>query len=216
MRSITRPLIFMTPAGADLSGLRLWNKGWVIIFAGMTHPRYFVPGELQFITASTYRRVSLFTSPRFCREFVKVLDAIRAEFKFLLLGWVLMPEHFHILIWPQPAESTSRVVHQLKQRTAASILRTLRANQDKPWCERMLAKLRLPPSVHDQTLFRVWQRRFYPFGIYSEKKLREKLDYMHANPVKRRLVDSAEKWPWSSFRFYHLGDSSVLEMDRMP
>ena len=166
--------------------------------------------------ASTYRRAVLFTSPRLCRVFVEVLEAVRSEFGFGLLGWVLMPEHFHLLIWPQPAESTSRVVQQLKQRSAARILGILRENADHPWCAKMLAKLRLPPTVHDQPAFRVWQRRFYPFGVYSDKKQQEKLDYMHANPVERRLVDSADQWPWSSFRFYYLGDSSVLRMDRLP
>jgi hypothetical protein len=58
----------------------------------MTQPRHFAPGQLQFITASTYRRVPLFLSPKFCGEFVKALEAVRAEFDFRLLGWVLMPE----------------------------------------------------------------------------------------------------------------------------
>jgi REP-associated tyrosine transposase len=182
----------------------------------MAHPRHFAPGQLQFITASTYRRTPLFSSPRFCREFVKALAEVREEFHFRLLGWVLMPEHFHLLIWPQPAESTSRVVQQLKQRSAAGILRILRANSGQAWCARTLARLRLPPSVHNQAAFRVWQRRFYPFGIYSEKKRLEKLNYMHANPVKRRLAASPDLWPWSSFRFLHLGDDSVLKMDHMP
>jgi putative transposase len=182
----------------------------------MTRPRYFAPGQLQFITASTYRRVPLFSSPRFRREFARVLAQVRAEFKFRLLGWVLMPEHFHLLVWPQPAESTSRIVQQLKQRTAANILRILRANSGNRWCARTLERLRLPPSVHDQPVFRVWQRRFYPFGIYTEKKRLEKLAYMHGNPVKRGLVPSPDLWPWSSFRFLYLGDDSILKMDRMP
>jgi len=147
---------------------------------------------------------------------VKALEAVREEFHFRLLGWVLMPEHFHLLIWPQPAESTRRIVQQLKQRTAARLLRILRANPGNHWCERTLARLRLPPTVHVQSAFRVWQRRFYPFGIYSEKKRLEKLNYMHANPVKRGLADAPDQWPWSSFRFYHLGNDSVLKMDRMP
>jgi REP-associated tyrosine transposase len=79
-----------------------------------------------------------------------------------------------------------------------------------------LARLRLPASVHDQSAFRVWQRRFYPLGVYSDKKRLEKLNYMHNNPVKRSLVASPDQWPWSSFRYYHLGDASVLKMDRMP
>jgi len=95
-------------------------------------------------------------------------------------------------------------------------LRLLRASPSNAWCARVLARLRLPPTVHDRSTFRVWQRRFYPFGIYSEEKRLEKLNYMHANPVKRRLVDSPDLWPWSSFRFYHLGDDSILKIDRMP
>jgi hypothetical protein len=75
--------------------------------------------------------------------------------------------------------------------------------------------LRLLRAVHDQAHCRVWQRRFLPFGVLSEKKTREKLDYMRNNPVKRGLAASPGNWPWSSWRFYNLGDRSVLEMDRL-
>jgi putative transposase len=73
----------------------------------------------------------------------------------------------------------------------------------------------LPPTVHDESHFRVWNRRFHPFDVYSEAKLREKLSYMHNNPVKRGLVSSPGDWPWSSWRFYFLHDASVLRMDRL-
>lgn len=181
-----------------------------------TCKRHYAPGELQFLTSSTYRRARLFDSERFRRDFVEILGELRREVGFHLIGWVLMPDHFHLLIWPHPAESTSLIMRELKKRTAQRILAALQRNNRRPWCRKMLAQVRLPPSVHSDSHFRVWQRRFYPFGIYSEKKLREKLDYMHANPTKRRLVDSAEQWPWSSFRFYYLADSSLLVMDHIP
>ena len=79
----------------------------------------------------------------------------------------------------------------------------------------MLARLRLPPTVHDESHYRVWQRRFYPFNVYSEKKRLEKLDYMHNNPVQRGLVSSPGDWAWSSWRFYFLQDASLLAMDRV-
>jgi REP element-mobilizing transposase RayT len=50
-------------------------------------------------------------------------------------------------------------------------------------------------------------------NIWSEKKRLEKLNYMHNNPVKRGLVAQPGDWPWSSWRFYYLGDRSVLAMD---
>ena len=84
--------------------------------------RHFEPGELQFITTSTYRRLKLFDSDRFRRTFVEVLREVRQETGFLLIGWVLMPEHFHLLIKPVPAEATSRFMQELKKRTAQRIV----------------------------------------------------------------------------------------------
>ncbi len=177
--------------------------------------RHFEPGQLQFITTSTYRRMKLFQSDRFRCDFVEVLMQLRQETGFLLVGWVLMPEHFHLLIKPVPAEATSNFIQELKKRTAQRIIRVLDDHQEYPWCRRMLTGLRLPPTVHSDARYRVWQRRFYPFGVFTERKCLEKLNYMHNNPVKRRLVSSSVEWPWSSFRFYYLDDASILRMDRL-
>ena len=62
--------------------------------------RYFAPGQLQFITSSVYRRLKLFDSDRLRLMFVEVLREYRQQAGFLLVGWVLMPEHFHFLIKP--------------------------------------------------------------------------------------------------------------------
>jgi len=177
--------------------------------------RHFEPGQLQFITTSTYRRLKLFDSLRFRWTFVELLRELRQETGCLLIGWVLMPEHFHLLIKPEPAENASAWMQELKKGTAQRIIAALVENQSYPWCRRMLTRLRLPSTVHSDSRYRVWQRRFVPFNVYSEKKRLEKLDYMHNNPVKRRLVSSPEERPWSSFRFYYWGDSSVLTMDRL-
>ena len=58
-----------------------------------------------------------------------------------------------------------------------------------------------------------WQRRFYDFNVWSAKKLKEKLDYMHANPVKRKLVLHPKAWPWSSWSFYERGESGLIVID---
>ena len=65
--------------------------------------RFYSPGTLQFITASTYRRTPIFRSERFRQCFVQRLDEVRQQLHFLLIGWVLMAEHFHLLIKPEPA-----------------------------------------------------------------------------------------------------------------
>ena len=60
-----------------------------------------------------------------------------------------------------------------------------------------------------------WQARYYLFNIFSEKKLSEKLDYMHLNPVRRGLVIRAVDWKWSSARWYLQGKSVGIRI-RMP
>jgi putative transposase len=179
------------------------------------YKRRYSPGQLQFITPSTYRPTPLFLSERFRRCFTETLSETRAEREFLLLGWVLMPDHFHLLLKPEPAEATSRIVKRLKEETARRILTMLHEHRRYPWCRKMLERLRLPPTVHDESHYRVWQRRFFPFNVYSEKKRLEKLDYMHINPEKRGLVKRPGDWPWSSWRFYFLEDASILAMDRL-
>ncbi len=183
----------------------------------MSHPpRYYGKNDLHFLTTSTYRRTPVSKSERFKRELVATLAELRAELGFRLLGYVLMPEHFHLLIWPSEAANPSQIMQRLKGRTARSILKTLREERRHAWCARMLRRFTLPSTVHDEANGRVWQRRFYDMNIRSSKKINEKLDYMHNNPVERRLVSSPSEWPWSSWRYYFLEDESIIAMDRMP
>jgi putative transposase len=106
-------------------------------------------------------------------------------------------------------------MQELKRQTAFRVITALPEDRGLAWCLQMLLRLRLPPTVHDESTCRVWQRRYYPFNIYTQRRRLEKLNYMHNNPVKRGLVSSPDQWPWSSFRFYHLNDCTVLAMDRL-
>jgi len=60
---------------------------------------------------------------------------------------------------------------------------------------------------------RFWQRRFYDFNVWSRGKLKEKLNYMHANPVMRKLVKHPKNWPWSSWSFYERGEEGLVRID---
>jgi hypothetical protein len=71
------------------------------------------------------------------------------------------------------------------------------------------------PSADEQERL-LWNRHFHPFHVYTEMKRREKLNYLHNNPVKRGWVKEPGDWPWPSWRFYFLRDASLLAMDRVP
>ncbi|HEV2961704.1 MAG TPA: transposase, partial [Candidatus Angelobacter sp.] len=57
-----------------------------------------------------------------------------------------------------------------------------------------------------------WQKRYYDFNVFSEKKHVEKLRYIHRNPVTRGLVESPEQWVWSSFREYSIGERGQVKI----
>jgi putative transposase len=106
-------------------------------------------------------------------------------------------------------------MRERKKPSAEEIILILCENQRHAWCRKMLSGLRLPRTVHCGSYYRVWPLRFYPYGVYSEKKRLEKLDYRHNNTVKTGLVRSPEQWPWSSYRYYYLNDLSLLSMDAL-
>jgi REP element-mobilizing transposase RayT len=101
-----------------------------------------------------------------------------------------MPEHFHLLIWPSEKSHPSQILKSLKERTAIFILRNLLESRGPPWCRKTLNRLTLPATVHDESHYRVWQRRFYDMSIWTEKKRLEKLKYMHGHPVRTGV------WQW--------------------
>ncbi len=160
-------------------------------------------GDLHFITFSCYQHENFLASAGNRNIAVRILGEVRARFKFALVGYVLMPDHVHLLISEPVGASPAKVIQVFKQRVS----RKLRG-------KRRVAKwqLRLPFPEDESGPRRFWQRRYYDFNVYSRGKLREKLDYMHGNPIDEKLVSHPNQWPWSSWSAY-VGKAGLLEID---
>ena len=166
--------------------------------------RHYGRGHLHFITFTCYRRLPLLRSVRGRNAFVQILGEVRDRYGFYLVGYVVMPEHIHLLIG-EPAKGTpSTVIQVLKQRVSRRLRRRKR---------NAAGQFRLAFAGVDDSLRRFWQRRFYDFNVWSLKKRVEKLHYMHMNPLKRKLVDHPRDWPWSSFTFYSDLKSGLIRVD---
>jgi putative transposase len=155
--------------------------------------RYYGAGYSHFITTSCYRRLPLLGSRRNRDLFLRVLEQVRVRYRFLVVGYVVMPEHVHLLLGEPRRGDPSVVMQALKQGFARRLLSRLR-----------VAKNPRQPSLWSAPLehCQIWQPRFYDFVVFTDKKRVEKLRYMHRNPVKRGLVLEPQQWSWSSFRHY--------------
>jgi putative transposase len=154
--------------------------------------RYYGLGHLHFITFSCHRRWPLLGTARARDVLVRVLDEVRRKYDFALVGYVVMPEHVHLLIGEPKTGHPSAVIHSLKLRASKRMRRRYRRT---PAAQRVF-------GFQGTTTPRFWQPRFYDFNVWSAKKRREKLEYMHRNPVTRRLVKDPKDWVWSSYASY--------------
>ena len=151
--------------------------------------------HLHFITCSCYRRKPFLGTPRARDVFLKVLSGVRDRYDFALWGYVVMPEHVHLLI-SEPLHGTPTTVMQVLKQRVSRALRHRRRKETSP------AEMSLWTETSETQDRRFWQRRFYDFNVWSVRKKNEKMNYMHFNPVKRGLVDDPKRWLWSSCCFY--------------
>ena len=162
--------------------------------------------HLHFVTFSCYHRLPLLRSGKARSVFVETLDRVRKEYGFKLVGYVVMPEHVHLLM-SEPARGTpSTVLKMLKQRMSRR-LRRKRRRRDPA------GQQSFPFAAGAEGLPQFWQRRFFDFNVWSRKKKIEKLMYMHANPLKRGLVTDAKDWMWSSYAFYQGKGEVLIQID---
>ena len=157
----------------------------------------------QFVTFSCYRRRRLLDHDRCKRIVLGVLNSQLAIQNGICIGFVVMPNHVHALIWFPETRQLSHFMKQWKQRSSVQIKAAFRGGLQS-------YAARIDPADP------VWQPRYYPFNVFSDRKLQEKLDYMHENPIRAGLARRAIDWPWSSARHYALGRSVGVPINWPP
>jgi len=162
-----------------------------------------VPSVPDFITFTCYQRRKFLASVKNRNLAVRILGEVRARFQFKLIGYVLMPDHVHLLISEPPCSSPAKAMQVFKQRVS----RLLRGKK-----RRNTSQLVLAFPEEDALPRRFWQRRYFDMNLYSAYLIRQKLDYIHANPVKEKLVSHPRDWPWSSWSA-HVGQDAMLAVD---
>jgi putative transposase len=152
-----------------------------------------LPGALHFVTGNCINRLSVFTEPACCLAFLGELETLNRKWPAKLIAHVLMPDHFHLISNPQDGRIIE-FCRDLKSKTAKAIVQTT-------------GRFRFPESEEGH---QVWQESFKAMPLWSGWMISQKIDYIHANPVKAKLVKTAADYYWSSFRsFYCQGDGPL-------
>ncbi len=156
-------------------------------------------GHAHFLTFSCYKRRRLLDDDSAKGVVVNVLSSQLTQRGGKCQGFVVMPDHVHALVWFSEPNKLSEFLKQWKRLTSYSIKKNVIKSQ--PGYAGTI-------PANDP----VWQRRYYSFDVVTEAMMREKLGYMHGNPVKAGLVSRPEQWRFGSARHYELGQPVGVEI----
>jgi putative transposase len=151
------------------------------------------PGLVHFVTYSTFHRRRLLDTEPTRNIVVETLQKSLSSHGGKCVGFVVMPNHVHALVYGDEAFRISLFMQAWKKTSSYRIKQFLQREM-KPYVGYLHAE---DP---------VWLPRFYDFLVDSDEKLNEKLEYMHSNPVEAGLAEKASAWKWSSAPFYERGE----------
>ena len=175
-----------------------------------TIPHIQVDNAIYYITTNVYGRLALFTQPSTIIPIIDSLNYYRYKYHFLVTGYVIMPDHLHLLLWPQEDDQPGDIMRDFKKFTAVRLIRQAQVESRSDWRD---AFHQAGAETH-RSQDKVWQDHYWDKLIYSPKVLRQKLNYLHRNPVRAGLVASPEDYPYSSYRSYVCGDESLIQIDK--
>jgi REP element-mobilizing transposase RayT len=159
-----------------------------------------------FLTANTHKRIPLFGIRAICNLFFQELDFYRTKYGFRLYAYALLPDHFHLLLWFPPDKGFAAFLRDFKSAVGRFVIDWAKTNGS-----RLLNRLRLPtpPKRQRDAVYRVLQPNSYARAVTSRSMYDQKLDYIHANPLREGLVERAIDYPYSSLRNYELGEGRI-------
>ena len=148
--------------------------------------RYQQSRQSHFVTFCCYRRRRNLDSVVAKRSFEIAVERVRRSYRLRVYGYVVMPEHVHLLLSEPERGLLSEAIKSLKQG---------------------VARRHIGGDEH------FWQRRYYDHKVRDQRKFVEKLRYIHRNRVRRGLCARPEDWEWSSFEHYATGRTGRVEIE---
>ncbi len=157
-------------------------------------PRLDLPHHTYYLTSCTHNRRPLFRSGRSAQMLIDLYVGYRDRGDIRLHGYVVIPDHYHVLVTLAAERSISGLVRKIHSAFA---------RRWRGWAGDEA------PAPRKGRNRRIWQTRFYDHMVRDEEDWRTTLTYMHENPVRAGFVEIAIDYPWSSAMFWETGTGPV-------
>ena len=165
-----------------------------------------------FVTWTIVDWLPLFSEACYRQIILDSLEYLRTNKHTQLNAFVVMPTHAHAVLWPDHGINLSDVTRDFKRFTSRAISAEA-TRQNAHAIIETFEKARRENRAQDVSKYQVWQEGSHPEAIFTEKFARQKMDYIHMNPVRAEFVKTADEWPYSSARAYMLGEKTYPTTD---
>jgi len=175
---------------------------------GRSRYKIYEPTHPHFITCTVLHWIPLFTNQQSVQIILDSLRYLQQSDNLKIYAYVILENHLHLVA---SSDNIAKSMKKFKSFTAKELLELLQ----KQNITTILDQLAFYKKAHKQeTTYQVWQEGIQPKLIQSEQMMRDKISYIHNNPIKRGYVDEAKHWRYSSARDYD-GANGLIEIERM-
>ncbi len=163
-----------------------------------TLKHYNLPGHAHELTFSCFQKRNFLGSEIACKWLIESIMQSRVRLSFQVWAYVFMPSHVHLLLYPQASDyRISRILWSIKYPVTLHAISFYKRESPE-----FLGEM-ADGQPNGKISFRFWQRGAgYDRNLTSPDIIRSAIDYIHRNPVRKRLVERAEDWYWSSAACY--------------
>lgn len=165
-----------------------------------------------FVTWTIVDWLPVFAQPAYRQIILDSLNYLRTSKRTELNAFVIMSTHAHAILWPDDGINLSDVTRDFKRFTSRKISQ-LAEQTDAKQLLSSFKNARRENRAQDISTYQVWQEGSHPEAIFTEKFARQKLDYIHLNPIRAGLAKTGDEWPYSSARAYLLGEETYPPTD---
>jgi REP element-mobilizing transposase RayT len=159
--------------------------------------------ELYFTTSTVVDWLDVFTRPIYKHILLESLEYCQVNKGLDIYAWVLMTNHLHMIVDTSGPDSIGDVLRDFKKFTSKSIVKAIQENEQESRQEWLMNRFRFR-AANDKKVanYKFWQEDNHVETIYSYDFFKQKLDYIHQNPVRQEIVEKAEDYLYSSARNY--------------
>jgi putative transposase len=168
--------------------------------------------KIYFVTTTVVDWSHIFIADRYFEILIESLKYCMQHKCLHLHGYVIMPNHAHYILSGDDGTNLSDIMRDFGTHTSREIRRSLSSDGRREMLQ-LFRTAALESGRGNE--YKVWQEGFHPIGIDSEGFFRQKLEYVHNNPVRKGYVEQPEHWKYSSARNYILDDHSIINVEML-